>query len=126
LKGELFMKKLAFAKDGISVSGHFGHCEGFELITIQNQVVSDREVIRNPGHQPGFLPVFLSDHGVNTIIAGGMGGRAQQLFKEAGIEVIVGVRGTIDAALEALLSDELKSTESVCSEHTHADSCGGH
>ena len=50
-----------------------------------------KEVIPSPGHQPGFLPAWLAEQGVSVIIAGGMGSRAQALFNESRIEVIVGV-----------------------------------
>jgi len=53
--------------------------------------VKSNLAIPNPGHQPGFLPVYLGDMGVTCIIAGGMGPRAQTLFEERGIRAVVGV-----------------------------------
>lgn len=70
---------IAIAKEGNQVSRHFGHCEGFELVDIKDGKVAGRETVPNPGHRPGFLPVFLAQKGVKVIISGGMGGSAQDL-----------------------------------------------
>lgn len=88
--------KIAVASEGKNVSGHFGHCEGFTLYEVEEGKVLKSEFVQNPGHRPGFLPVFLKEKGTDVIIAGGMGGTAQQLFGENGIEVIVGAQGLCD------------------------------
>lgn len=124
--------KIAIAADGQSVSQHFGHCEGFMICDCNKEkatnqmVVGKKEFIPNPGHQPGFLPNFLDSQGVKVVIAGGMGGGAVQIFNDKKIEVITGASGNIDSVLNEYFSGKLKSTGSVCHEHQHADSCGGH
>lgn len=116
--------KIAIAKDGRNVSGHFGHCEGFELFHIDTGKIIKRVFLENPGHKPGFLPKFLSDNGTNVIISGGMGSSAQQLFQTCGIEVVVGVQGDLETAIEQFMHGKLSSTHSVCNEHAHKGSCG--
>lgn len=71
---------------------HFGHCATFALIDVDSaaKTILKREDVAAPPHQPGLLPPWLGERGVNCIIAGGMGQRAQQLFSEQGIEVTVG------------------------------------
>ncbi len=71
---------------------HFGHCERFALIDVDEakKKIVGREDIEAPPHQPGLLPPWLAERGVNMIIAGGMGQSAHGLFAERGIEVIVG------------------------------------
>ena len=71
--------------------------------------------MENPGHQPGAIPQFLHQRGVQYIIAGGMGMRATGFFKELGIQAIVGVSGKIDEVLEKLKENTLESGESLCS-----------
>ncbi len=66
--------KIAIATDGNEVSGHFGHCEGFTMYEISEDEVLGNEFVPNPGHRPGFLPVFLKEKGTDIIISGGMGG----------------------------------------------------
>ena len=75
------------------VAAHFGHCSHFALFDVDEatKAIVEREIIPSPGHQPGFLPAWLAEQGVSVIIAGGMGSRAQALFNESRIEVIVGV-----------------------------------
>ena len=71
---------------------HFGHCEKFVLIDVDesDRTISGKTEVVPPPHEPGVLPKWLHDQGATMIIAGGMGMRAQQLFTEYGIEVVVG------------------------------------
>ena len=71
---------------------HFGHCSLFAIISVDDttkQVVG-REDLVPPPHEPGVLPKWLAEQGVNIIIAGGMGNRAQMLFTQSNINVLVG------------------------------------
>lgn len=71
---------------------HFGHCQEFaifEVDTSTKEIVGERRM-QPPPHEPGVLPAWLAEQGTDVIIAGGMGGRAQALFAEHGIQVVVG------------------------------------
>jgi len=116
--------KIAIASDGNKVSGHFGHCEGFTMYEVEEGKSLKKEFIPNPGHKPGYLPVFLKEKDTNVIIAGGMGGTAQDLFIENQIEVVVGAQGLCDDVIQQFIKGELKSTGSICSEHAHEGNCG--
>jgi len=73
---------------------HFGHCEAFAIIDTDNNGNIIKEVFENPPpHEPGVLPRWLSEKGVNCVIAGGMGSRAQQLFAQQGVKVVTGAQG---------------------------------
>jgi predicted Fe-Mo cluster-binding NifX family protein len=96
------------------VAAHFGRCEAYTLADIEDGQVVKSEIVANPGHEPGFLPGYLAERGVNCIVAGGMGPRAHGLFAEKQIETVVGVSGSVAAALEALAKGELKGGESTC------------
>lgn len=114
--------KIAVASDNKKVSGHFGHCQGFEIYDIKDGNIIGRDFKENPGHRPGFLPVFLKDVGANIIIAGGMGETAQQLFKENNINV-VGAQGICDDVVAKYLSGQLQSTGTICTAHEHEGHC---
>ena len=116
--------KIAVASENEMVTEHFGHCENFQIYVIEDNRVARKESIPNPGHKPGYLPNYLNDIGVNVIISGGMGGGAVEIFDEKGIEVITGVSGSADKAVNSYLKGELKSSGSVCHEHEHHDECG--
>ncbi|KPJ69896.1 hypothetical protein AMJ44_01705 [candidate division WOR-1 bacterium DG_54_3] len=106
--------KVAIATEGGYVSAHFGRCPSYTIIEIKEGKILKREEIPNPGHQPGFLPQYLEDRGVNCIIAGGMGPRAQGLFAQRNIEAVVGVQGEIDEVIEKFLNQELEHGDDLC------------
>ncbi|WP_334291362.1 NifB/NifX family molybdenum-iron cluster-binding protein [Faecalimicrobium dakarense] len=81
------------------------------------------EFIENPGYRPGYLPVFLKELNTNVIISGGMGDKAQQLFANNNIEVVVGAKGPSDDVVKMDIDGKLKSTGSVCKEHAHEGHC---
>jgi len=71
-------------------SAHFGSCDCFTLFDIQDGEIVDVTVVENPPHEHGgcLRPVgILAGHGVNAIVAAGMGGRPLAGFNEAGIDV---------------------------------------
>ncbi len=111
---------VAIPKEGDIVCAHFGHCEAFVLYDTENKI---QKSVANPGHQPGVLPGFLKQLGTELVIAGGMGGRAQDLFAEQGIQLIVGVSGKIEDVISRFEKGELISSGEVCSEHAHAGEC---
>jgi len=106
--------KIAISTDGDIVSAHFGRCPSFTIVEIENNTVVEKNVIDNPGHQPGLIPQFLHQRGVECIVAGGMGMRAQGFFAEAGIQTILGVSGTVEKAIADLTRSALKGGPSLC------------
>ena len=77
--------------DGVLCS-HFGHCEKFTIMDVDSETkkIIERNDVVPPPHEPGLLPRWLADKNVKVVIAGGMGQRAQSLFNEKGVKVIVG------------------------------------
>ncbi len=75
--------------DGV-LCNHFGHCEQFAIIHVKEGLIQGKEWHTPPPHEPGLLPRWLGDLGVNLIIAGGMGQRALGLFADRGIKVLTG------------------------------------
>jgi predicted Fe-Mo cluster-binding NifX family protein len=106
--------KVAISTDQGYVSAHFGRCLSYTIVEIKEGKVLSREEIPNPGHQPGFLPQYLSEKGVNCIIAGGMGHRAQGLFAQKNIEPVIGVQGTIDEVIKKFINQELEVGDDLC------------
>lgn len=110
--------KVAVASENANVSAHFGHCHEFSIFIIEDGKCTKCDAILNPGHEPGVLPPFLARQGVNCIIAGGIGSRAINLFKENGIEVLVGATGKVSDVIDQFCKGTLKTAESTC---THVD-----
>ncbi|ACD95409.1 NifB/NifX family molybdenum-iron cluster-binding protein [Trichlorobacter lovleyi] len=84
--------RVAIPVAGGRLAAHFGHCETFALLDIElhRRHLSGRQDVAAPPHEPGLLPHWLAEQGVEMIIAGGMGQRAQDLFLQNGITVYVG------------------------------------
>jgi len=97
---------------------HFGHCEQFALVdfdTEQHKIVK-HEQHTPPPHEPGVLPRWLHEQGAHIIIAGGMGMRAQNLFSQNGISVIVGAAETDPQKLvQSHATGALETGENACS-----------
>jgi predicted Fe-Mo cluster-binding NifX family protein len=96
---------------------HFGHCESFALIDVDEQTkqIIKSEAVAAPEHQPGLLPPWLAERGANLIIAGGMGSRAQDLFAQQGIRVITGAPAeSPEAVVRAYLDGTLKVGQNAC------------
>ena len=109
--------KIAIPLAGGKLATHFGHCERFALVDVDpaEKKILKREDIDAPPHQPGLLPKWLAERGANVIIAGGMGQRAQDLFVEQGIQVIVGAPADTPEQLAGeYLAGTLQSGENVC------------
>ncbi|MDD2579482.1 MAG: dinitrogenase iron-molybdenum cofactor [Clostridia bacterium] len=117
------MTRIAIATQGKHVSPHFGHCDGFTLADIEQGTVRNRSFLPSPPHQPGLLPVLLSEHNVNTVIAGGMGSGAIELFRERDISVMTGVKDSVENTLAAYAEGRLESSGEECSDHHFSDAC---
>ena len=99
------------------LSPHFGHCEQFALIDVDETArkIVHKELVIPPNHEPGVFPAWLAEEGANIIIAGGMGMRAQNLFSENRIDVIVGAVGDDpEKIVLAHLNGTLATGDNVC------------
>ncbi|HPO89602.1 MAG TPA: NifB/NifX family molybdenum-iron cluster-binding protein [Victivallales bacterium] len=84
--------KIAIPTANGKLCPHFGHCEEFTFVLVdekEKKIISTSKEIPPP-HEPGVLPRWLAEKKVNIIIAGGMGQRAQSLFMQNNIKVLVG------------------------------------
>lgn len=99
------------------LSMHFGHCEKFALVDVDptSKKILGRNDVDAPPHEPGLLPPWLAKQGATVIIAGGMGQRAQGLFAEQKIEVIVGAPSeTPEKLVKDYLDGTLMSGANLC------------
>jgi len=109
--------KYAVPISGDSVATHFGHCEQFALFDVDEtkRQILKKELVSSPGHEPDFLPHWLTGKGVSRIIAGGMGSRAQNLFRRNRIGVIIGtMEKDPDKAVLSYLDGKLTTGSNIC------------
>jgi FKBP-type peptidyl-prolyl cis-trans isomerase 2/predicted Fe-Mo cluster-binding NifX family protein len=104
------------------ISDHFGHCDVFTLVQLDEQRVGSVTVLPNGAHVSGecMAPVMLlKEQGAEALVAGGMGMRPLAGFQEVGITVYFRAGAeTVRDAVELLISGE-------CREFAPAQTCGG-
>jgi predicted Fe-Mo cluster-binding NifX family protein len=109
--------KIAIPIENGKMCVHFGHAEQFAVLTVNKEkaLVEKNELLTPPPHEPGVLPQWLHQMGVQTVIAGGMGGRAQQLLTQHGIEIKNGIpNASVDELVSAFLKETLANGTSGC------------
>ena len=95
---------------------HFGHSQQFTFVDVEGGGIKKIEAATPPPHAPGVLPRWLREHGADVIIASGMGRRAQMLFSENDIAVVVGAPVSDPRELaKQYISGELKLGDNICS-----------
>ncbi|MCF8069837.1 MAG: dinitrogenase iron-molybdenum cofactor biosynthesis protein [Desulfobacterales bacterium] len=104
------------------LGAHFGHCECYTLIKVENGKIGDVKTIPNMPHEQGgcLAPVnYLAEQGAKMLIAGGMGLRPLMGFNQVGIDVYYGGDyQTVGDAANALVAGNL-------SQFTQSHTCGG-
>lgn len=109
--------KIAIACENGQVSAHFGHCPEYRVFDVEEGRIAGSSSLPNPGHQPGVLPGFLASHGVNCIIAGGMGPKAVELFEQNNVKVVMGASGEVSQVIARYLDGTLELGQSACEHH---------
>ncbi|MCW5963232.1 MAG: hypothetical protein KIT83_04270 [Bryobacterales bacterium] len=109
---------------------HFGQCHGIALADCDEQESSIQrlEMLDAPAHEHGLLPRWLKQQGVDVVIAGNVGGRAQALLAELEIQVVTGApRLSPDFLVRSFLQGTLESRPQACCHlHSHDSHDDGH
>ncbi len=104
------------------LGAHFGHCDLYTLITLDDGKISAVNVIPNVPHEQGgcMAPVsHLAQNRVRVLLAGGMGMRPLMGFQQMGIQVFhCGPARTVGEAVQAFSEGRLPE---FGQQHT----CGG-
>lgn len=94
-----------------AVMPHFGKCEVFTLVTVDEGTITQVTTVPGVPHEHGgcTAPVqYLADKGVRVMLAGGMGMRPLQAFHQTGIEVLfAGGVASVLQAVEAFIEKRL-------------------
>ncbi|MBW1787219.1 MAG: NifB/NifX family molybdenum-iron cluster-binding protein [Deltaproteobacteria bacterium] len=92
-------------------SGHFGHCDVFTLVDVEQGEIKSVSTLPNQAHVQGgcMVPVnLLAENDVNALIVGGIGMRPLMGFKQVGIDVYYDVtRPQIRPVVEDLIAGKL-------------------
>jgi predicted Fe-Mo cluster-binding NifX family protein len=92
-------------------SGHFGHCDVFTMVDVENGEIKKVSTVQNQSHVQGgcMVPVnLLAEHRVNALIVGGIGMRPLMGFRQVGIDVYYDVeRPQIRPVVDDLIAGKL-------------------
>ncbi len=92
-----------------SMSEHFGHCNYFVGVEIDENSINKAFSLQNNGHSTCMEPVInMKNRNVTDMIVGGIGGRPFMGFLQYGINLYQGVQGTLKENVELLLDGKLK------------------
>ncbi|MCK5837932.1 MAG: NifB/NifX family molybdenum-iron cluster-binding protein [Desulfobacula sp.] len=101
-------------------AGHFGHCDVFTFIDVEDGEIKEVSILQNQEHAQGgcMVPVnLLSDNRVTALIVGGIGMRPLMGFKQVGIDVFHDdQRAEIGPVVMDLIAGKLSeiSNDQVC------------
>jgi predicted Fe-Mo cluster-binding NifX family protein len=117
-------KRIAIPMENGRLCAHFGHCQSFALIEVQEGIIKNIEEITPPEHQPGLYPRWIAGFKVTDVIAGGMGQKAIQLFNAQNINVFVGAppegaRELVNAFLAGTLELQANDCHREGDQHQH-------
>jgi predicted Fe-Mo cluster-binding NifX family protein len=93
--------KVAIPRYEGRISPRFGFMEDILLVEIERERILSREIIPVERYLPIEIPEILVQKGVGVVLTGGINLQFQEMFRERGIEVIWGLIGTPEEALEA-------------------------
>lgn len=106
------------------VSPHFGRCDSYAIVTLEEGEIKAMEQVLNGSHSDCTSPVrTLAEKGVSLMLVEGMGMSPYLAFKELRIEVRRGITGTIAEAVECYLKGETlaMAQDGWCGHHTGAN-----
>ena len=101
-------------------SGHFGHCDVFTLVDVEQGEIKSVSTLPNQAHVQGgcMVPVnLLAGNNVNALIVGGIGMRPLMGFRQVGIDVYYDAqRPAIRPVVEDLIAGKLPmiADDQVC------------
>ena len=114
--------KIAVPTRGMSVDGHFGHCEMYTVFTVnENSTIEKSEVIQSPegcGCKSD-IAAILQNEGVKVMLAGNMGEGALNVLNRHGITVYRGCSGNVRELAEAYLKGTIYDSGENCHQHEH-------
>ncbi|HSL40805.1 MAG TPA: NifB/NifX family molybdenum-iron cluster-binding protein [Desulforhopalus sp.] len=101
-------------------AGHFGHCDVFTLVDVEDGQILEVSVVANREHVQGgcMVPVqLLAENQVQRLVVGGIGMRPLMGFRQVGIEVFYdGERRDIRPVVEDMIAGKLPmiAEDQVC------------
>jgi predicted Fe-Mo cluster-binding NifX family protein len=116
--------KIALPSLNNNIDDHFGHCQYFTVLTVdENKNIVTEERVASPqgcGCKSNIVST-LSEMGVTFLLAGNIGGGAINVLNNNGIQVIRGCTGNVKTVAEQWLAGSVADSGTVC--HQHEQEC---
>lgn len=94
---------------------HFGHCESFAIVEVENKAILNLKEVIPPEHVPGLYPRWVAGFGVTDVIGGGMGQKAIDLFNQQNINAFVGApQKTASELVSDFINNKLSLSANYC------------
>lgn len=114
---------IAIPVDNGMLSQHFGHCETFYFASVEGANIVKEWYMVPPTHEPGLYPAWIKEQCADTVIAGGMGKKACDLFRQNSIIIHTGAESQPpQTVVKTFLDRTIKFSNNSCENHVH--SCG--
>ncbi len=105
---------IAIASDGLDVSRHFGRCSSYSCYTVEDGSIVGFQNMPNLSRPCAEMAPLLRELDVDVLIVGAIGASAKGYFDREGIKVVTGASGSVRSVVDAYLTGNLDSTDSVC------------
>ena len=116
--------KIALPSHNNNIDEHFGHCEYFTVMTIdENKHIAAEEIVQSPqgcGCKSNIVET-LSQMGVTQMLAGNIGGGAVNVLNSRDIRVVRGCSGDVKTVAQQWLAGNITDSGIVC--HQHEQEC---
>ena len=114
------MIKITIPTRGSIVDGHFGHCEFYTILSVNNdKQIEKTEILPSPqgcGCKSNIASI-LKDLGVTVMLAGNMGNGALNVLQNQGIQVLRGCQGDVQLVAQAYLDGKIGDSGISCQQH---------
>ncbi|MCI1779655.1 MAG: NifB/NifX family molybdenum-iron cluster-binding protein [Bacteroidales bacterium] len=108
-------RRIAVPMEHGALCSHFGHCEYFCFVDVEDGKISGKKEIVPPEHEPGLYPRWVKEQGAGEVICGGIGMKARNLFAAENIKLYIGVANkSAEELVEDLLGGVLRTGENSC------------
>ncbi len=112
--------KIAIPLENGQLSEHFSQATHFRLFQVQGDQVLSVAEESSPPHEPGVIPQWMSEQGVDTLIAGCISAQARDIFLSKGVQVVSGAPLLpVEELVQAFVTARLVSTGHVCQCNHH-------
>ncbi|AEF96019.1 NifB/NifX family molybdenum-iron cluster-binding protein [Methanotorris igneus] len=108
--------KIAIPTENGKISPHFGRCEEFVIVEIEDGKIKNKEIVENTArggmHGVGTTAAsIVGNYNVDILIVQNIGPKAYDVFKKLGIDVYKCNTSSIDECVKLFLEGKLEKFE---------------